>query len=126
MNPWLLAAGVIAAVTAVVHVVAGHRDPVVPLLSDGGLGETTKWTLYAVWHMVSIDLVLAAAALCYWALAQPDGYRLGAVFVAAHFGCYAAVFVLIAAARGWSHWLLRLPQWTLLLPVAVLAFVGAR
>jgi hypothetical protein len=75
--------------------------------------------------MVSIDLVLAGAALCYWAVAEPAGYRLGAVVVAARFGCYAAVFVLIAAARGWTYWLLRLPQWILLLPVAVLALVGA-
>ncbi|MGW7130666.1 hypothetical protein ACWGIA_20285 [Streptomyces bobili] len=124
MNGWLLAAGITALGVAAVHIVGGHRDVVRPLLSCG-LADEPKRVLHAVWHMVSIDLVLSGLALFYLSLA--DGMSdtgLVAWFVAAHFIAYAAAFLVVTLSVGWPRPLLRLPQWILLLPVAALAAAG--
>lgn len=125
MNGWLLAAGITAFGVAVAHIAGGHRDVVRPLLSCG-LAEEPKRVLHAVWHMVSVDLVLSAAALIYLAVA--DGTSATgpmAWFVAAHFVAYAVAFLVVTLSVGWPKPLLRLPQWILLLPVAVLTGAGA-
>ena len=52
------------------------------------------------------------------------GARVLAAFVSGLYVLYGIVFLIIGARRfGWR--LLRLPQWTLLLPIGVLASVGA-
>ncbi|MEU2154754.1 hypothetical protein ABZ532_06990 [Streptomyces sp. NPDC019396] len=125
MNGWLLAAGTTALGVAAVHIVAGHRDVVRPLLSCG-LAEEPKRVLHAVWHMVSGDLLLSGLALLYLSLTDgTPGTGLVAWFVAAHFIAYAAAFLVVTLTVGWPRPLLRLPQWILLLPVAVLAAAGA-
>ncbi|MGW7457198.1 hypothetical protein [Streptomyces sp. NPDC054797] len=125
MNGWLLAAGITAFGVAATHIAAGHRDVVRPLLSCA-LTDEPKRVLHAVWHMVSVDLVLSAAALVYLALAGgTSATGPMAWFVAAHFLAYSAAFLVVTFAVGWSKPLLRLPQWILLLPVAVLAAAGA-
>ncbi|MFB7355924.1 hypothetical protein [Streptomyces gardneri] len=125
MNGWLLAAGITALGVAVVHIVGGRRDVVRPLLACG-LADEPKRVLHAVWHMVSIDLVLSGIALLYLSLTDgTPGTGLVAWFVAAHFIAYAAAFLVVTLSVGWPRPLLRLPQWILLLPVAALAAAGA-
>ncbi|MET9536122.1 hypothetical protein ABZY16_01160 [Streptomyces sp. NPDC006553] len=125
MNGWLLAAGITALGVAAVHIVGGRRDVVRPLLSSE-LSDEPKRVLHAVWHMVSVDLVLSGLALLYLSLADgTPGTGLVAWFVAAHFIAYAAAFLVVTLSVGWPGPLLRLPQWILLLPVAVLAAAGA-
>ncbi|MEV4947868.1 hypothetical protein [Streptomyces sp. NPDC053755] len=125
MNGWLLAAGVTALGVGAVHIAGGHRDVVRPLLSCG-LADEPKRVLHAVWHMVSVDLMLSGLALLCLALRDGTaGAGLVAWFVAAHFLAYAAAFLVVTLSVGWSRPLLRLPQWILLLPVAVLAAAGA-
>ncbi|MEU5999448.1 hypothetical protein [Streptomyces sp. NPDC047197] len=125
MNGWLLAAGITAFGVAVAHIVGGHRDVVRPLLSCG-LADEPKRVLHAVWHMVSVDLVLSAAALiCLAPAGDTSATGLMAWFVAAHFVAYAAAFLAITLSIGGPKPLLRLPQWMLLLPVAVLTAAGA-
>lgn len=124
MNGWLLTAGITAFGVAAVHIVAGHRDVVRPLLSCG-LADEPRRVLHAVWHMVTVDLVLSAATLVYLALADGTaGADLVAWFVAAHFLGYATAFLVITLSVGWPKPLLRLPQWILLLPVALLTVAG--
>ncbi|MFJ3921690.1 hypothetical protein [Streptomyces sp. NPDC090022] len=125
MNGWFLAAGLTASGVAAVHIAAGHRDVVRPLLSCG-LADEPRRVLHVVWHMVSVDLVLSAAALLYLAPAD-DTSATGPVawFVAAHFVAYTAAFLVVTLSVGWPRPLLRLPQWMLLLPVAVLTVAGA-
>ncbi|WP_101789933.1 hypothetical protein [Nonomuraea indica] len=124
MNGHLLAAGITAAVVAAVHLTAGHVDPVRPLLAST-LPQVPKRTLHAVWHLVSADLVLAAAALLYLALVQPPGTPLAGLLLAVHFAAYTAVFLAVTSTFDGAWRLLRLPQWLLLLPVAVLAWIGS-
>jgi hypothetical protein len=125
VNGWLLAAAITALGVAAVHIVGGHRDVVRPLLSCG-LADEPKRVLHAVWHMVSVDLVLSGLALLHLSLTDGTPQTgLVAWFVAAHFIAYAAAFLVVTMSVGWPRPLLRLPQWILLLPVAVLAAVGA-
>ncbi|MET7874909.1 hypothetical protein [Streptomyces cyaneofuscatus] len=125
MNGWLLAAGTTALGVAAVHIVGGHRDVVRPLLSCG-LADEPKRVLHAVWHMVSIDLVLSGLALLHLSLTDSTPETgLVAWFVAAHFIAYAAAFLVVTLTVGWPRPLLRLPQWILLLPVAALTAAGA-
>lgn len=125
MNGWLLAAGITALGVAAVHIIGGHRDVVRPLLSCG-LADEPKRVLHAVWHMVSVDLVLSGLALLYLSLTDgTPGTGPVAWFVAAHFIAYAAAFLVVTLSVGWPRPLLRLPQWILLLPIAVLAAAGA-
>jgi hypothetical protein len=124
MNWWWLASGVLCLVSALVHTVAGHFDPVVPFLR-AELEATVKATLYACWHMVTVTLFASALALLGIGLSPGvPGARLVATFVSSLYVLYSIVFLIIGAR--WFSWrLLRLPQWTLLLPVGVLAAIGA-
>lgn len=124
MNGYLFAAGLAAAVVAAIHLLAGHIDPVRPLLSSS-LAEIPKQTMHAVWHIVSVDLVATAATLLTIAWWQPAGTELVAALTAARFGAYSIVFVVIALRVQARAPLLRLPQWILLAPVAILAALGA-
>ncbi|MFF0204556.1 hypothetical protein [Streptomyces sp. NPDC005017] len=125
MNGWLLAAGITASGVAAVHMAAGHRDVVRPLLSCA-LADEPRRVLHAVWHMVTVDLVLSAAALVYLALSHDTSATAPmAWFVAAHFAAYTVAFLVVTLSVGWPKPLLRLPQWILLLPVAVLTAAGA-
>ncbi|MFD3326782.1 hypothetical protein [Streptomyces sp. NPDC058701] len=125
MNGWLLAAGITASGVAAAHIAGGHRDVVRPLLACG-LSDEPKRVLHAVWHMVSIDLVLSAAALVHLALAGATSATGPlAWFVAAHFLAYTVAFLVVTLSVGWPKPLLRLPQWFLLLPVAALTAAGA-
>ncbi|MET9804010.1 hypothetical protein [Streptomyces sp. NPDC006368] len=123
MNAWFLIAGTTAAAVAALHFVAGGRDVVRPLLA-GNLTEEPRRVLHAVWHMVTADLALAAAALIWLGLRERDGGTTIAWLLAAHFVAYSGVFLAVSLTAGWSKPLLRLPQWMLLLPVAALAAAG--
>ncbi|MEU9572350.1 hypothetical protein AB0D62_21240 [Streptomyces massasporeus] len=123
MNGWFLAAGLTSAGVAAVHARAGGRDVVRPLLA-GNLPDEPRRVLHAVWHMVTADLILAAAALVGLSIYRHPGGNMAAWLLAAHFMTYAAVFLVISLAADWSKPWLRLPQWLLLLPVGALAAVG--
>ncbi len=125
MNPWWLASGVLCLVTAFVHTVAGHSHPVVPFLRTD-LEETAKATLHVCWHLVTVTLFLSAFALLGLGFSPGiAGAGLFAGFLASLYVLFVIVFLVIGVKRFGGK-LLRLPQWTLLLPVGVLAAIGAR
>ncbi|WP_165984299.1 hypothetical protein [Streptomyces sp. YIM 98790] len=124
MNGWLLTAGGIAAATTVIHVLAGGKSVVRPLLGSEVAAEPRR-TLHVVWHMVTADLVLSSVALLALAFAAAPSTAL-ALFIAAQYLAYAVVFLVVTLAADWPRPLLQLPQWILLLPVGVLALVGTR
>ncbi len=124
MNAWLICAGSLAAVVAAIHLILGHVDPVQPLLRSA-LADIPKRTMHAVWHLVSVDLVLAAVVLLYLGIDQPAGGGLVAAVLAAHFAAYAAVFLVLTLQLDQPRSALALPQWLLLLPIAVLSGIGA-
>ncbi|MBW1601545.1 hypothetical protein JJV70_05365 [Streptomyces sp. JJ66] len=122
MNGWLFAAGSLAAATTLIHVIAGGRDVVRPLLGSSMEAEPRR-TLHVVWHFVTVDLLLSAVALIVLALRAEPNVPL-ALFIAAHYVAYTAAFLVGTLTVGWSRPLLRLPQWMLLLPVGTLTVIG--
>ncbi|MFF5447552.1 hypothetical protein [Streptomyces sp. NPDC012888] len=124
MNGWLLTAGGIGAATTVIHILAGGRSIVRPLLGSEVAVEP-KRTLHVVWHMVTADLLLSSGALLALAFAAAPSTAL-VLFIAAQFFAYAAVFLIVTLTADWRRPLLQLPQWMLLLPVAILALIGSR
>jgi hypothetical protein len=125
MNKWLLVAGVLAGVVALIHVFAGGHDVAAPLLASS-LAEDVRLTLYAVWHMVSVLLAVSAGALA-WAAWPEQGLKAISVvrLVAVLWIASGLVFLVVALTQPGEGLLLKLPQWILLIPVGVLAWVGA-
>lgn len=123
MNGWWLAAGALAAFTTLVHLIAGHRAPLGVML-DAAFDEVSKRTMHVVWHLVTIDLALSAAALVA-AGAWPERVSSQVPgFVAIHHGLYAVAFVVIALGSRLPRGLWKLPQWTLFVPMTALTAAG--
>lgn len=123
MNPFWLAAGALTVVTGLVHLIAGHRAPLLPMLA-APFDEVSKRTMHVVWHLVTIDLVLSAAVLL-GAGGWPE--RVSAqlpAFVAVQHGLFALAFVVIALASRLPRGLWKLPQWTLFVPICGLTAAG--
>ncbi len=126
-NRLLPFAGYLAAFTAAVHTLFGTYEVHAPLMNSA-LPKPLVLLLYACWHLVTATLCLSA-----WALLKPPEPRTvqsqavlaGAIGIA--WFSFGVVFVVVAVLFGESlATLLVLPQWALLLPVGVLAWVGSR
>ena len=125
MSEALLAGGLLATATAAVHLVAGHRDIVSPLLSSP-LADEPKRTLHGCWHLVTILLVGSAVALLGLA-ADPGASGAQALgrFIAVLHLAGGLLFIAEAWSAGGPGRLLQLPQWTLLLPIGALSWAGS-
>ena len=119
-----IAAGLLAAFTAAVHVFAGTPE-VMPTLR--AVPPAVGLLLLACWHLASVTLAASAAALLWSArCAARAEARVLARWVATIWLLFALVFLAVAIAHwGWDG-IAVLPQWVLLLPVGVLALSGAR
>lgn len=125
MNRLLLIAALLAGFTAAVHIFAGGADVAAPLLASSMAGEP-KLTLYAVWHMASVALAMSAAALFIGSLPRhAHSARYLVLFVSALWCAFGVVFLTVVAIQPESGWLLKLPQWVLLLPVGLLGLWAA-
>ncbi|WAZ26721.1 hypothetical protein STRCI_008345 [Streptomyces cinnabarinus] len=122
MNGWLLTAGIIAAATTLIHATVGGQSVVRPLLGSKMTAEP-KRTLHVVWHMVTADLLISSIALLALAFTTQPSTPL-VVFIAAQYLAYALVFLIVTLTADWPRPLLQLPQWMLLLPVAVLTLLS--
>jgi hypothetical protein len=125
-NRQLSIAGVLAAVTAAVHTIAGTLEVHSPLLGSA-LPDALRLLLYACWHLVTVALCLSAWVL----LRPPQSVSAEAAAVLARaigilWMCFGLVFIAVALLLGRTPAaLLMLPQWVLLLPVGWLAYRGA-
>ena len=125
MNAWWFTAGVLGGLAAGVHAVGGHFDPLRPFLQTP-LAPVPKATMHAAWHMVTVALTLAAAALIFLGVAPttPGAAWLSA-FVGAHFVAWGAICLALTLRISTPKRVFALPQWTILLPIGVLSWVGA-
>lgn len=124
MNKVLLLASVLAAAVTAIHVVAGGSDVAAPLLASD-MAESPRLTLYAAWHMVSVLLGASALALGWAALPGRTTPAASAVrLVAVLWIASGVVFLIIGLTQPGDGLLLKLPQWILLIPVGVLAWLG--
>jgi hypothetical protein len=125
MNRPLLAAAVLAAFTAGVHLIVGSAEIATPLLNSP-LAVELSYLLYACWHLVSCALAFSAVAFFVCALGRHryDG-RLLALFISWLWLAFGAVFLVIGFVGADGSLLFKLPQWLLLLPVGVLGLLGS-
>lgn len=126
-NRLLLIAGLLAAFTAVVHTLAGTYEIHKPLLTSA-LPKPLALLLYACWHLVTVALCLSALALL-----RPPAPRTVqsqaalASAIGIMWSLFGLVFIVVALLLGDTiSTLLVLPQWSLLLPVGILAWLGSR
>ncbi len=125
MNYWWLVSGGIGLITAFIHLIGGQFDVIKPFLQCD-LVAVPKATLHACWHMVTVILFASAIALLYSGVNPTStGSNALALFIGGQFVAYAIVFLVFALAGNWGKKLIRLPQWTLLLPIGVLSIVGS-
>lgn len=126
MNKPLLFAALLSAFTAAVHFFVGGAEIVEPLLAST-YDDRLKLTLYAVWHMATVALLLSAVAFYFGALPRhATSSRALVLFLSALWAAFGLVFILVALPQMGLAGLAFLPQWTLLLAVSLLAFWGWR
>jgi hypothetical protein len=124
MNKRLFIAALLTAFIAAVHIFAGGADVAAPLLASS-LAEETRLTLYAVWHLVSVTLVLSAIALYFSALPHHAVVaRYLALFISVLWLCFGAVFLVVAFIQPGEGLFFKMPQWILFLPAGLLGLWG--
>ncbi|MDF3838199.1 hypothetical protein P3W85_35475 [Cupriavidus basilensis] len=124
MNRPLFCSALLAAFTAIVHILAGGADVASPLLASS-LPVAPKLTLYAVWHLVSATLALTSVALLVAAFPRHAiASRYLVLFLSVLWLGFGGIFIAVALMRPEEGLLLELPQWALLLPVGLLGLWG--
>ena len=121
-NWFVLSAGILAGVTALIHIIAGGKDVARPLLTSS-IDEVVKLTLYACWHLVSAALFLSSIAL----FGNGAGFFNSpetVAFVSIMWLMFGAVFLVVTLGFAKPSGLLRFPQWALLVPVGLLGLWG--
>lgn len=117
-NKPILIAGIIMALTTILHLTGGQVDHVVPLLSSN-IDSMDKAVLLGVWHLVSAVLFIMAVWLIRQGL-SPLAERRDSMRLIAYINIlFALVFVLVSIYRGEFT-----PQWILFLPMGLLVLLG--
>ena len=116
----ILLAGIIMALTTILHLTGGQIDHVVPLLASE-LDPTDKAVLLGVWHMVTVALMIMAFWLIRHGLKPKPNYTDAIRFIAWLNLLFAMVFIIVSIVR-WSF----APQWILFLPIALLILFGLK
>lgn len=126
MQTMLVAAGVLALVTGLVHSVLGEvlifrhlrRGGLVPAMGAPPLRERNIRILWATWHLATVFGWAFGGALLRLAVAPDDSPR--ALIVSAAVFAYLAGSLLVLIGTKGRH-----PGWIALLVVAALAWFGA-
>lgn len=103
-----------------IHIVAGGRENVRPLLQAKELPQGVAVTLYYSWHLVSITL--AAMGVFFLLAALNETYVSLAVAASTLSALFAALSLFITAVKRLRF--ADLPQWVFFAPVAVCGFWG--
>lgn len=118
MNLWLIAAGLLAALSAVGHAVPGASmfcNPILLRLDDPRLGAVFT----GIWHLITVHFGLSGLALVVCGIIG-DGRAVGWL-VALQFASYAVIYLTLSLRLGGLRELL---QWLPFSAVAALALVG--
>ena len=121
MNAWLLVASLLALGCWGIHTFVGERTVARPLVAAGDLDAVPKWTQFYCWHLVTITLAVMAFGLGYAAFVP------SALDVALLIAALATAFGLfgLVLPRRVGRTYEEMPQGFLLLPIGLLALVGA-
>ncbi|AKS45640.1 hypothetical protein SAMN05444287_0738 [Octadecabacter temperatus] len=119
-NLWLFAAGVAAALTALIHIFGGGPENVRPLLRSNDIADVPKYVNYYCWHLVTLTITAMATGLI-WASLDPTQTGLAWMWT-----IMAILFTLwsLVLIKWKGQKLFHMPQWTLFGVVSVLAVIG--
>ena len=125
MNAPIFVAGLAAGFITLGHFTIGSRKYLKPMLRTSFDGLPKKMN-HCVFHYVSVYLLLSAIFLLLIGLGYLDSEKTAWLvrFIAANYGVFALVQIVIAATSGIQHALFKFFQWTLFVFVAVFAWVG--
>ena len=118
-NTYLLIAGILNLATAIIHLWGGQMDLINPLM-ESGLDIQIRTELLGVWHIVSVILFGSAYILIQQGLRKMPNPQLTRIIGWAYI-LFALVFILSSLFT-----LTFAPQWILLLPIGLLAILGAK
>ncbi len=122
MSAFLWGAAGLSLFTCGVHLFAGGPTAAKPLLEANDIEDGAKYTNYYCWHIVSI--VLLSMALGFGL----DAYRGGPGDLSWLMTAFAIAFMVWSVVLiVWKKqpWL-RLPQWTLFVPIVICGAAGLR
>ncbi len=123
MSVLLVAAAVLALLTAAVHAWPGGREILRPTLAADELGAVVRGTLESVWHLLTWHFVVLGAALL-WAVWLPGEVATVVALVAAATALgHAVVFFVVGIARFGDPW--RLPQWVVFVLIGAASFAAS-
>ena len=126
MNWFVLAAAILGAMTTIGHFLVGTKEYLVPMLASS-IEPVPKKVLQAVFHYVSVFLILSTAALFAVALgtipAQAGSYL--AAFISANYALFAIWELVIAFGSGIERAPLKMFHWIFFVLIAVLAGWGS-
>lgn len=120
MNIQFLIAGILTAITALVHSIAGEITTIRPLV-NAELKDAPKLELRAVWYMVTVHLFASAIMLFFLAFSVNGDVVIGK-FLALQFLGYGLAFFTLAIVKQVG--LFQVPQWVLLFLIAGLTYWG--
>ncbi len=126
MNILLLVSAALAAAMVAGHCTLGRRQFFLPML-EADFDATAKRFMSFVWHMSTVNLVLASAALFYAAF-RPSAvaaYEPLAIYVAAQFILIGAVHLWLVSTSKLAGAVYKQFQWSLFFAVGITALAGA-
>jgi len=120
-NIYLIIGGIINLFTAVLHLIGGQTTLINPL-NNSNLELQVKTELLGVWHMATVILFLSSFLMLYFGFKQGGNLPkelmkfLGYLYI-----LFSVVFIIVSIINSQFA-----PQWTLLLPIGVLALIAIR
>jgi hypothetical protein len=125
MNVPVLLAGILAAATTVGHFVVGSPRYLRPVM-DSDVDDVPRRIMQAVFHYVSVWLVLSSCVLLWQGVGQATGFCGNTLitFIAAHYAAFAFVQLITTALSGIPNAVFRLFQWIPFLLIALLSLLG--
>ncbi len=125
MNWMILIAAIAAAVTTMGHFFVGTKEYLKPMLASD-LDAVPKKVLEAVFHYVSVFLLLSAAALFAIAFGVGgEGSAHVAKFIACNYALFAIWEIVIALKSGIDKALAKMFHWVFFVIIAIFAWLGS-
>jgi hypothetical protein len=118
-NVYLIVAGLINLLTALLHTFAGQIDLINPLM-DSNIELQTKSELLSAWHIVTILLFATAFILLKngfrWSVSED---KTAVRYIGYLYILFCIPFIVVSFMNN-----LFAPQWILLLPIGLLSWIG--
>lgn len=118
---FLVAAGLLALLTATVHGVLGTREILRPVLA-APLGAVVRGTTETAWHLMTWHFAVLGAGLVVAPLLSTDAATAIAVLTGLSALGYAIAFLGFGWKRFGDPW--HMPQWVLFVPMAATSFAA--